>query len=365
MLDDEKPALKVLSKLIEERNDVQVVGAYTDPLEMFDDASRLMPDLVFLDIEMPEMNGLQMAARLRELRDDLEIIFVTAYRQYALDAFRVNAIDYLLKPVEPDMLHRTLERVVKRKGGSVPLEATETGTRIACFGGFEIYEGGQAEPVRFPTVKAEELFAYLLIHRSTMISKWTLCDNLWPEVASTDKVEHKLHVTMHRMKKTLRDSGINVRMSSQRGFYRMDCDEVCDYVLFEQAVTNMADVKKEKTEALTKAFGLYKGPLFANRDYAWCEAERERMSRYYAGLSKELAKRHLDNRQYRQAAEVLLSMLSHVPLDEEAHDILLRTYMVSQDRTAFLLHYEKMKKAFMEELGTEPPEALKRMYADI
>lgn len=365
LLDDERPALKVLSKLIEEHHAVQVVGTYTDPLEMFNEVSRLMPDLVFLDIEMPEMNGLQMAARLRELREDIEIIFVTAYPQYALDAFRVSAIDYLVKPVEPDMLHRTLERVLKRKGTSTPPAAIETEPRIVCFGGFEIYEGEQTEPVRFPTVKADELFAYFLIHRNTMISKWTLCDSLWPEVASTDKVEHKLHVNMHRMKKTLRDSGIKVRMSSQKGFYRMDCDEICDYVLFEQAVTNMADVKKETTEALTTAFDLYKGPLFANRDYAWCEAERERMSRYFAGLAKEIAKRHLENDQHRQSAEVLLTLLSHVPLDEEAHELLLRTYKILQDRTAFLFHYEKMEKAFMEELGAEPPEFLKQMHADI
>lgn len=368
LLDDERPALNVLSKLLGDREDVKVVGAYTDPAEMIKEVSTLKPDLVFLDIEMPEMNGLELAGRMLELQEDSEVVFVTAYRQYALEAFGVQAVDYLLKPVEPDLLHRTIERVLKRKKKIAPVQAAETAdtaTRIKCFGGFEVYKAGHAESIRFPTAKAEELFAYLLVHRNTAVSKWTLCDSLWPDLVSADKVEHKLHVTVHRMKKTLQASGIGVRISSQKGFYRMECDEICDYIMFEQAVTHLMDMENGSIEALIEAVHLYKGQLFANRDYPWGEAERERMSRYFSSLSKNLAKWHLRKNQYPQAADVLLALLSHVPFDEEAHEILLRTYKTLQDRTAFFLHYEHMKKSFNEELAAEPPEVLRQMYADM
>ncbi len=368
MLDDEKLALDLLIHLISDRKDLEVVGAYTNPLEMLEDVTRLMPDLILMDIEMPGMNGLGLAVRLLELQEDIEIVFVTAYPQYAVEAFRVNAVDYLLKPVDPEFLNHALERVLKRKMGITAAKAAKADSRIVCFGGFEIFKAGYAEPIRFPTVKAEELFAYLLVHRKTNISKWTLCDNLWPEVTSTDKVEHNLHVTMHRMKKTLRDSGIEVRISSQRGFYRMECDVICDYVMFEQAVAHTMYAENGESgirEVFNKAYYLYKGPLFANKDYAWCEAERERMSRYFASLSKRKAKWHFEQRRYPQAAEVLLTLLNQLPFDEEAHELLLRTYKDLQDRTAFLSHYEKMKHSFMEELGAEPPEALQQMLADI
>lgn len=91
-----------------------------DPSELLKDIKGLRPDLVFLDIEMPEMNGLELAARLLELQEDIEVVFVTAYREYALEAFGVNALDYLLKPVVPDLLHRTIDRVLKRRTGTAP-----------------------------------------------------------------------------------------------------------------------------------------------------------------------------------------------------------------------------------------------------
>lgn len=364
MLDDEKPALNLMGRLIGDREDAQVVGAYTSPSELLEDIGSLMPDLVFLDIEMPAMSGLEMASRLLELHEDIEVVFVTAYRQYALEAFGVHAVDYLLKPVDPNSLSRTIERAIKRKKRTNPAKWTATPPRIVCFGDFEIRKAENSAPIRFPTAKAEELFAYLLVHRNTAISKWTLCDSLWPEVMSTDKVEHKLHVTMHRMKKTLHDSGFGVRLSTQKGFYRMECHELCDYIEFEQAVSHPIDSENGNIEALSHAVELYKGPLFANRDYAWCEAERERISRYFAILSKRLAKSHLGRNRYQQASEVLLTLLSHVPFDEEAHELLLRTYQAMHDGAAFLSHYKKLEKCYQEELGAEPPVLFRHMYAD-
>lgn len=360
LLDDEKPALRVLGQYIGDRNDVQVVGAYTDPTELLNEVKHLMPDLVFLDIEMPEMNGLEMAARLRELHDDIDIVFVTAYQQYALEAFRVNAVDYLLKPVDLDRLHRTLDRIWKRREQRTPEPEVRSKSGIVCFGGFEIFKE-QRSPIRFPTAKAEELFAYMLIHRNTTISKWTICDRLWPDILSPENVKHKLHVTMHRMKKTLHEGGIQVRISSLKGYYRMECDESCDYIRFEQAVAEALNADQGNPEALMKALALYKGPLFANRDYPWCEEERERMFRYFAAASKRSARWNLERNRYQQASEVLHSLIFYDPVDEEAHEMLLRIYQELQDKTSFLMHYEKVKKVFREELDTVPPEALRRL----
>ncbi len=367
MLDDERPALNVLSKLIGERNDVQVVGGYTDPSELLRDVSGLRPDIAFLDIEMPEMSGLELASRLLEVQEDIEIVFVTAYHQYALEAFRVNALDYLLKPVESDLLHRTIDRVLRRRKGIVPASAgpVQDPSRIVCLGGFEIYKAEQTEPIRFPTAKAEELFAYLLVHRNTNISKWTLCDSLWPGVLSSEKLNHNLHMAVYRMKKTLRDSGIGVRITSQRGFYRMEIDDLCDYVMLEQAAIHTNEINNGNIEGVRKAIHLYKGPLFGSRDYPWCEAERERMSRLYGGLAKKVARWQLEKGNYREGTEVLLSLLGRVPFDGEAHEILLRTYMDLQDRTSFLSHYERMKTDYLEELGVEPPETLRQYLKDM
>src|SRR5690606_16511948 len=196
LVDDEKHALNLLSKVISERDDMQVVGAYSDVSQLLNSVIELKPDVVFLDIEMPEMNGLQLGDQLRRMGLELEIVFVTAYRQYAFDAFDVAAIDYLLKPIAPDMLHRTIQRIMKRRAASTKTAVQAPAVSIQCFGGFSIQRAGHAEPIRFPTAKAEELFAYLLMNRNSNISKWTLCDSLWPEQGGSKNSENNLHTTV-------------------------------------------------------------------------------------------------------------------------------------------------------------------------
>ncbi|MFI2856234.1 response regulator [Paenibacillus sp. JSM ZJ436] len=365
LLDDERPALNVLSGLIRSMKGVELTGAFTNPAELLQQLQECRPHLVLLDIEMPGMNGLELAAALLDMEEEIEVIFVSAYHQYALEAFRVQAVDYLLKPVDPVLLQGSVDRVIRRKLGSRPaVVEDQEGASIACLGGLELHKAGQPEPVRFPTAKAEELFAYLLVHRNTDVSKWTLGDLLWPDIVSTEKVNHNLHMAVYRMKKSLKDHGLAVRISSQRGFYRLECDDPCDYIALEEA-GQAPQVNRENVKALTEAVKLYKGPLFAGRDYPWCEGERERMSRCYRALSRKLAAWQTGQHRYHEAVELLLPLLEEAPLDEEGHEVLLRAYDGLQQRTSFIAHYEKIKRSFREELGEEPPQGLRKLYSDL
>lgn len=98
LIDDEKSSLRSLSyELKAYCPEVEVVGQYNDPKEGLDQINKLSPDLVFLDIEMPGMNGFDLLEKCVKI--DFEVIFVTAYDQFAVKAFEFNAIDYVLKPV--------------------------------------------------------------------------------------------------------------------------------------------------------------------------------------------------------------------------------------------------------------------------
>lgn len=114
LVDDEPLALKRLTRLLEATGRVEIVGTETDPALA---AERLTPgatDVLFLDIEMPVINGFQLIARLE---DPPLVVFVTAYDQYALRAFQANSIDYLLKPVDPAQLDRALAKLERMLGG--------------------------------------------------------------------------------------------------------------------------------------------------------------------------------------------------------------------------------------------------------
>jgi two-component system LytT family response regulator len=118
LVDDEPLAVGRLRRLLEETGRVEMAGTSSDPREALDQLRRSRPDVVFLDIEMPGMSGFDL---LEQLGDPQPlVVFTTAYDQYALDAFKVNSIDYLLKPVERPQLDRALNKLERILGGNEP-----------------------------------------------------------------------------------------------------------------------------------------------------------------------------------------------------------------------------------------------------
>ncbi len=109
LVDDEQPARERLKQLLTAHPDVTIVGEAEDGLQAAETISELTPDLVFLDIQMPGASGLDVAASLGRPRP--AVIFCTAFDQYAVDAFELSALDYLLKPVNRARLAAALDRV--------------------------------------------------------------------------------------------------------------------------------------------------------------------------------------------------------------------------------------------------------------
>ncbi|MBU5424864.1 LytTR family DNA-binding domain-containing protein [Tissierella pigra] len=113
VVDDEKPAREELIYILKEIEGIEVIGQASHGKEALQLIDRFKPDIVFLDIQMPEMNGIEVARKLLNKEYTPEIIFVTAYDKFAVQAFEVNAIDYLLKPISEDRLKQRLESMVK------------------------------------------------------------------------------------------------------------------------------------------------------------------------------------------------------------------------------------------------------------
>lgn len=116
LVDDEPPAIERLAAFFANIPGTEIVGAAANGIEAQAAIERLNPDLVMLDIQMPEMGGLALAGTL-PLDERPEIVFVTAFEQFAPDAFEVEAADYLLKPVRLDRLRQAVERAKRRQAG--------------------------------------------------------------------------------------------------------------------------------------------------------------------------------------------------------------------------------------------------------
>src|SRR5258705_1868398 len=116
LVDDEQLARDELGYLLDQVGGVEVVGQAGNGVEALTTIERLLPDLVFLDVQMPGLTGFEVARRLVGRRAPTQIVFVTAYDQHAIEAFEVNAVDYLLKPVDQARLEVAVERARRRVG---------------------------------------------------------------------------------------------------------------------------------------------------------------------------------------------------------------------------------------------------------
>jgi len=116
LVDDEPLALKRLARMLNATGKVEITGTSSDPLEAVEAIQRIRPDVIFLDIQMPEMSGFDVLARVEP---QPLVVFTTAHDQFALRAFEVNSIDYLLKPIEAPRLEQAVRKLEKIQAGSL------------------------------------------------------------------------------------------------------------------------------------------------------------------------------------------------------------------------------------------------------
>jgi two-component system LytT family response regulator len=187
--DDERPAREFLKTILREFEDVEIVGEAENGTEALEIIRRTKPDLALLDLQMPEISGLEIVKQLKKTQMPL-VAFVTAYDEYAVQAFEVNAVDYLLKPVEKSRLGETLQRAHERLEQADWQEREAENVRNAT----QIYdENTRAEFLeRIPVKKREEIYLVSVSEIASIVADGELL------YITTDK--NQKHVINYRLK---------------------------------------------------------------------------------------------------------------------------------------------------------------------
>jgi two-component system response regulator LytT len=176
VVDDEQLAREELCFLLEQAGDIEIVGQAGDGPSGLRLAGELKPDLLFLDVQMPGLTGFEVARRLVQADIVPQVVFVTAFDQYAVDAFTVNAVDYLLKPVDLDRLEITLDkvrrrRVVPEQASKLPLSPEDLERVIAAV---QTRQGRREQLAlrageRFILVQADEIIHASLVDEAILV----------------------------------------------------------------------------------------------------------------------------------------------------------------------------------------------------
>lgn len=216
LVDDEKLQLMRLEKACKNALINANFLSFTNPLNITDE-NISGTDIAFLDIEMPGINGIQLAKKIKKIKPEVKIIFVTAFDNYALEAYRLHASGYVTKPVSEERIKDEL----KELGKVVDLIPTKK-LQIKCFGNFEIFYKGS--PVKFSYQKSKEVFAYLIDREGSLINISELNAVLWEE-------DHKSYLRnlIADIQKTLKSIDCSDVFVKQRNGYAIDVDKVdCD-----------------------------------------------------------------------------------------------------------------------------------------
>lgn len=359
IVEDEKPILELMKVVVGRNAHCRIIGAFNNPLEALEKLPELKPDIAFLDVEMPKLSGIELAQRLNECCEGTRIVFTTAYKEYALEAFRVCAFDYILKPVMTTAIDRITTRLLKEADRTAVSNEPAPSppvlqASIRCLGGFEV-RSPKGELVRWPTRKTEELFAYLLCWPGQDISKWKLMDLLWPDM-NEERAIHNLHNTVYRLKKLIKEQDIGMDVAKTGdGYLLKTLDTRYDLLEFLERMSGPGNLKQAETEQLETVFALYRGPLLGHKDYMWKVQLEESCGKQYRALGCRLAERYMAQGEWSKAEQRLLSCLSFYPLEEELHLLLMEVYAAADKRERIARHFSLFEMQYRKEMGMEVP----------
>ncbi|OMD35081.1 hypothetical protein BSO21_09800 [Paenibacillus odorifer] len=365
LVDDERLALVKLEFMLKKIPSLHIAASYTDPSQAIQEAPSYHPDVIFIDIEMPEINGLQAAEMLQEACPNANIIFVTAYNHYAVEAFEINALDYILKPVRNDRLLKAVQRLEERLSLAPKLIIAKEEVTIRCLQSLRFERGGQSlNNLRWRTSKAQELFAFLLHNRNRFVSKDMLIELLWPDF-NLKKASTHLYTTIYQVRQCLKQNEVDLHISNLSGGegYTLETGSMLiDVDKWEQGILALETISEVNCAEHQVLFELYSGDYYDDYDYLWAESERQRLRTIWLHHAMGIAQFYIESNRIAEAVTVYQRVVQLQPYFEQGHLGLMKVYDSIGERSAVEEQYKLLKDLFQKELNLGLPASVEHWY---
>jgi two-component SAPR family response regulator len=362
IIDDEVLAIEVLEYMLITKDKINIIGKYTDPMLALSEIKKMDVDVVFLDLEMGSMHGTVCAELLYNEKPSLHIVFITAHSQYALEAFDLNVVDYLLKPVVPNRLNKTIEKLNKelllsKIEPSITINPYKR-LYIHTLGVYWVANSERNIPIKWRTKKVKELFAFLLHHKEHPVHRTLIIEELWPNTFM-DKGAALLHTTVYQLRKLLKEIGLENSIQYSNEQYLLSIDEESDIKHFQYLLR----LTTPKQEDINELFSLYEGDYFEQEEYSWVVYDQQKirkaflqyMENYITILSKESP--------YNIFLENCLSKMIQIDIYNDDYVYQLMSYYEKLGNKrklseVFLNYQNKLK----EDLGLNIPYKMVKLY---
>ncbi len=224
-VDDEPISLEYLTFILESTPGIEEVVSFHDSKDALEWLKHNQADIAFLDILMNTMDGIALAKKIADIQQSCHVVFVTGTSEFALDAFKVHALGYILKPASIESVRKEIENI-KRLSSNEKKENKYI--RAQCFGNFDIFYNDI--PLKFKYSKTKELIAYLVHRRGVAVSVRELVAVLYEDRKYNDSLQSQLRTLISDLNKTLNEVGCGDILLKARGTVAIVPDKIsCDY----------------------------------------------------------------------------------------------------------------------------------------
>ncbi|MBJ6359741.1 response regulator [Paenibacillus sp. GCM10012307] len=366
LVDDEPAMHLIMRRMLNKLSGVEVSAAFTDTgsaaayLREHHDIA-----LAFVDISMPDEDGISFAARGGSGEFNAQIVFVTSHKDYALQAYELSVIDYLVKPVSQERLERTVNRMLAGRqalpqSGLQKSEGNTAAAAVTMLGDVFVQSG--AGRVKWISRKSAELFAYLLLYKGKRVPRTRLLEDIFGGMTQVN-AENYLNTSVYQLRKSLEPLQLREAVHSINDGYMLELeDAVIDYEEFLSRVEQMRHIDPTNIEEAQHIERMYTGELFGDRAYVWAIMETERLARLYTAFALRLAETMLNVKDLAGALKLLLKLHGRNPLEESAIRLLMQGYVLAADKKALTAQYTRYVRLLSKELGIKPSQELVTYY---
>lgn len=364
IVDDEKPALEDLEYHLKKYKYIKVVSKIQKVNEVFASISQEKPDAIFLDVDMPEKNGLKLSQEIKKLNKDLIIIFVSAYSQYALESFNSFPLDYIMKPISERRLKKSMDQLLYIFEQKMKENMIKGNKKIVkCFHKFQVISNDYSE-VKFPTRQTKEMLAYLICHYERQVTRKELINYIFGGIEDKKNV-NLLHVTAYKLRNLLVDAGVQENQMQISGNYILKAaDGICDYIDFVKFYNRTPFIDKENIEKSENIMNTYEGPYLQDEDYIWADEIRTQMELQYEKLVFLMSDYYYESGEFEKFEKILITLINYNQLNEKAYSRLLDYFIKTDKQDKYIKIYIEYEEMLRKELSIKPATRFHNYYKD-
>ena len=361
IIDNETTIEKHVSQVFEKASEFKLIGNYSDPRQAFNEIIEYTPDVVFIEVELTEVNGIDLAKAIKKKYKNISIVLMSMKKEYAVKAFDIEAVDYLLKPLQKRRLAITFNRLQ----GLIAKQKREQRQIMVCSFGdlqFKSLNTNEYLDVKWRTKKTQELFAYLLHHQQKPVRKDILIETLWSHV-DAEKGQSLLYSGIYQIRRTLKDIDCPIEIVNHESTYILKTNKVkYDISEWELAMDQLPPLNKNTLAEYIRVIKMYKGDYLDNLDYLWVEAERDLLRSIWSYHIRKVVVFLEEKKRYIDIIRIYRYVIEVCPHDENAYFQLMKLSNKINNNKAVVQHYKKLEYILEAEFGAKPDSKIRNWY---